>query len=877
MSIAHYLLTLDSCPYIFGSAGLTGVAASAITDLTTGNTFSGTLVANLDARMISWDEDVSVTTGQYRGSPMSFVLADAKNVAPNDAPLMSWLTTRSPEDVTITTLTATLEVGAVSFSVADPTWFAGPYPQYAWIDGEAVYVTGVVGSVVSCVRGIYGSIQRRHIVDPRQAVQPIVSSAFVWATQRMTRLFVVDSSLQAECVWIGVCQSAPRLTNARTGRGQMDFDLQAQPVWTVQSELPVGGTEAVLEPRGFTNEACSVAVIRAGTMGFVSDRTQPVVVSDSMTLRLSDSIAAAVAQLSSLGISDILFSGPMREDNGWAFGLQHSGAQVRGTLTIGNAHTSENVASGTNAIIEVAQDPEVCWWLPIGRAGSFPLMTVADAPATLAQTTLTSGTFTAAITQTMVSQRLSSSGWWYRVRADSAGGGVFTNSCAYGGPGVDGIQVDGRKETEGATDPPQSWTGTGGPAPTQADGGLLQERIPFMLVLAVAADSWALGAYGMVTQTAAGGDFSSAWDIASVAEVTNATQMPTQRFSWTLTGKRKLGDVVSLLCALHTSGVAPGPNGRMRFVSLRTPSEVAAADADIGPAEYVQGQESTYDGSSVPVVNVLALKTDHGDVTIVNAASVSRYGRTRTAQSMDVRGLVTIAPTTPEIDQWIATVGAMLWRHGDPIPMATVTVTLTRAVGAQAVYCGDVITLADYHLPDGHGLRGFLGDPQRWIVVGRTVKLQHGEGTVTLRCVRVPSSAPYAPCVRVASIDGVTGECTCATTYADGSDYAAGAYGVAGVGAFTATDKVILRLANVLTDTKETHEVLAVDAATGVITLDTPISGTFSAPAAGTWVEIVYEHWTAATAAWQHKWAFIGDASTLVIDGSSSRIQRWRA
>jgi hypothetical protein len=262
---------------------------------------------------------------------------------------------------------------------------------------------------------------------------------------------------------------------------------------------------------------------------------------------------------------------------------------------------------------------------------------------------------------------------------------------------------------------------------------------------------------------------------------------------------------------------------------------------------------------------------------VVNQRSVDRYGIGRTVE-VKLESL-----NRPEVvlDNPIALATQVFQRilglYDRPIDVIRVPLRWSQRDNAAA---GKWIKITDWLAPNGQGTRG--NTERVGMVINHDMDYRSGTVWVTALCLR--NTYGYAPSCRVASISGAT--LTIATAYIRGvGDYAgsntvqySGTGNDGGTSKFVAGDKVRLVLWDTTTKTVESFTVQSVNVVAKTITLTASVpTSPYNWPSLATTgiVTLEYDEFATCTTTQRSKYAFWGNATTGVIDGTATNNREW--
>jgi hypothetical protein len=768
--------------------------------------------------------------GDLELAPLSFVLHDATS---GGVPLLTSLAGKDSINVTSTPVPSSVTAAATSITVGDGTVFTSPC--FAWINREAVRVTGVAGNVLTVTRGVLGTMAVAHTVDANRALFPEAFAAVPWTTRRKVCLWRVEGTT-ATLAWVGVAQRAPAL-----GDGGATYAIQCDPLWTVLKQAPIGGELARTQLVGWSNGGLTEHAplwFRWQVSGFDAawaygpTSTQPYRTRDAALRALEASISAATTATGSrVGVQ-----------------LSASGSQV----TLAAEHTvsmraTVRVAGGDP--VSLVADP---------RGARYQIRTTLNAPPTMAvldrydaihglrcvsslsalPTSWTLETTSEASVHTWErpALRLAVSADWYAI-------GLVLTTATSGdlGPRVDLVGY---------------WSPRKPGLPSHTKPVVLTAPDPLQVIYQVSTTHWAYGLKHSVIALCEDGDTRD-WDLTSVAPVARSTMgLRVARF-WTFDGRRTLGALLTECCLLH--GVTPVTRaGLLALHAWSWPSAAATPALTITATDIVG--TPTWSRWTDGLANRVAIKGDALQITATQEHSRARYGPGRTV-SVDLAG---IDEQTLPVDDPMSfardVVGRMeLWSE----PLSVVTVRV-RGSAWTSVELGALVAVSEWMLPTGTGSRGLSS--AKGIVIARTLDL--ATATVVLEVILFPRTAyPYAPCANASSVVSGT-VLALASGYVDGTDTYSG-----GVDAttFAAGDVVDLIERDTTTAWTERLTIQSVDTGLNRVTFTGSMSATAQTKIGAGWVDVRFAPYADAQASQQSAWMFVADDTTRVIDGSAER------
>jgi hypothetical protein len=231
MSVAGWAVTIAGVPWVFTTSDMgTLTSSSALW-------WGGESGVSYADGWLSWPrgtitERAKPLEGELDVSPFAVELHDAPTSA-GGSPLLTGLAGRDSVGLTSTPVASTVTASATSITVGDGGLFSAPC--FAWIEGEAVRVTNVVGNVLTVTRGRLGTKAVAHTVDATIGRFPEAFTAVPWTTRRKVHLWRVDAGA-ASLVWAGYAVRAPQLADDGAR-----YTVSCDPLWSVQAANPIAG------------------------------------------------------------------------------------------------------------------------------------------------------------------------------------------------------------------------------------------------------------------------------------------------------------------------------------------------------------------------------------------------------------------------------------------------------------------------------------------------------------------------------------------------------------------------------------------------------------------------------------------------------------
>jgi hypothetical protein len=309
----------------------------------------------------------------------------------------------------------------------------------------------------------------------------------------------------------------------------------------------------------------------------------------------------------------------------------------------------------------------------------------------------------------------------------------------------------------------------------------------------------------------------------------------------------------------------------------------ASLDADV---DFVE--KPTWGAFEDGIANVISVESERLTIVVKDQRSLSRHGPGRTLTLKlsgleDPRLLNGVSPF--EVARSIISRVLGVWSI--PVALAKFAVSLEYV---HTIFLGDYVQITDWLLPDGAGGRGLTNVVGQ--VVARSVDVVRGVVALEAIIYDHGNLAGYAPCVRVAALNGgrtvatidtayiaATGDTATLTDYAgsDRTDYE-GVADDGGTGWFEAGDKVRLIIRDSTTLTVEDATILSVDTAAKTITFTGAVGAAWAtALGAGDIVDIIPASYdTSGLSATQKTFGYVCDHNEpFEIGASGDPPQTW--
>jgi hypothetical protein len=851
VAITGFVLTIAGVPYVLGTDGV-GTMPTSTSPLWWGAEAGVVLVRGaLAAQGLRWSERAKPLAGELEVDSMTFTLRDpvvSTGIAAGEH-LLTWLATRNSVNVASTPLAATIDDNDASATVGNgATLTAG---TWAWLNREAMYVSGIVGNVISIDRGKLGTRAVAHLVD--NTLAPEVFAAVPWVQRRKVVLWVVEDGV-ATPAWMGFCVRAPSLS----GDGST-YSLACDPYLQVIADAPIGSSAEVARLVGYGEGARQGPAWGVNVLGI---RTQVVLEVDAVgssfnSVRTWEELAAGVMQrleTASTNRGTRLSPFISRVGTRGRVDIDRAGSFFAGVWWAGEAATPELVPSRARSgsrdfvSLEFGPIPEVLYCFVDQSSVQLAVSSLGNLPSSWSSTSYDLSTDH--VTQVERGLRVElSRDWWVDFTFISVGAASALS------PWLEAVSC---------TTVPRKW----GLTPYGATDVLkLASPGPLAAMHRVTTGHWAWGLRRAALPLVDDAMSETDWDWSTLGDVVAATIGHAVARAWTFDGRRTTGDLLRECCLL--SGVTPVVrSGRPALHAWSWPRVGVAPDAVL-TALTILGtpQWSTWDDG---LANRISLKSDALQINIVDQGSIARYGPGHeiavSLAGVDQQGPLTDDPYTLARQ---ALGRLSLW--ADPLP----SVKVQTSIAHHRVELGDLVTAADWITPDGAGGRGLAG--ARGIVYGREV--DYDDARVTLDILLFPRvSYGYAPCARVLSVVTSTVVDIDATPIGP-VDYAGGTDGLGGTGTgvqtlFAVGNRVQLLTRDAATLTAE-DRIIDTILWTGTewrIGFTAALSaGMQTAIGAGPVDIRGSEYATAGIQAAQREYMHVADDSTLVIDGTADR------
>lgn len=871
--VGGYILTLDGCPYAFGTAGITALPTSSDQDWATTWTLAADTLEWFSRTLVQGAVPIE---GRAVAAQCSFLVHDKPMTAGPAAGhnLMSWLATRLPNNIVSTQLSANILATDHTITVDDATRF-DPFPRVIHMEREAIYCGSRVGNVITVVsvpegRGYYGSRAVAHMIDTQLAasVKPEVWADFPWVSKRRAILWRVNAAGVATPKWRGYASRSPRLSPDGA-----KFEIQCEDVWRYHSTQLLGLPNAVTRLRGFNVGALKLGAvitpIGGGTPTTMA--TEIWISSDAVRSTLDDLFTDAIARLLQLFTSASVAGSPEYYSSGSTIGYRCTVSGI-GSLAIwaqlGDQYSSATgVLTATNtyrADLQLGDMPSALLIVDSALQRFLPVTTTNDLPSSWPSNHLTDGISTTRMEQVLLGEYDADN--WLTLNVGS------TNV------------TDSTVQASGSIDPKQPHY-----VPHTSRTWKFLNRNTFLRLTAhVQTDHFIYGLRHVIEDPLGiiqSGADPRDWDWSTSGRVESLTSFRGAAREWYLDGTSRLGDIVTDACTVLGLSVAVR-NSRLAIIAFQPPLPTDVVTATIGTTDMVPGVAPLWTALPDGLVNAASIESDIVKLTVRDGRSIGRYGQARTV-SVSLTG-APIDRSLLEQPRDIATqlMGRTIAMWSEPTQMGTIALPLT--VWEGVIQPGDYIRLAEWLMPSGSGGRGW-NDVCQVLTCGADHK--KNQLVLTLLLYARSGLAGYAPSARVGSISSgspstiflaAPGYVLNASDYA-GSDLPGyrGTANDGGCSFFNVGDKIELLLKNSTTASRFVCTIIATNPAAGVrsitVTETIPIAGpNWPAQATAGNVDVRQAPYqTAGLQAGQKKYGEIGNYSTLAIGGTADAAKYW--
>jgi hypothetical protein len=840
MSVAGWAVTIAGVPWVFTTSDMGTLTSSSA--LWWGGE-SG--VSHADG-WLSWPrgtitERAKPLEGELDVSPLAVELHDAPTSA-GGSPLLTGLAGKDSVNVASTPVASSVTAGATSITVGDGGLFSAPC--FAWIEGEAVRVTNVVGNVLTVTRGRLGTKAVAHTVDATIGRFPEAFTAVPWTTRRKVHLWRVDAGA-ASLVWAGYAVRAPQLADDGAR-----YTVSCDPLWSVQAANPIAGNLGSTRFAGYSDgrsRGSTTFPPLMQTVTTIADGTRVHAYSNGPYRTIQALFSHHQALASSLTSAEgqrVHYHFSRSGADGFTFDADSS-LTFSTVLRWVDREPITAPAAPRGALFSVSGNvtgvPASLVMIQVGAGrGQWLVTSLASLPSSWASVTTTEASLTTA--EEPVLRAPLSDDWTLTISAVS----VADDGDEYG------PQIAGRYAFSARK-----------PGLRPLDGGrafVLANPPPLKVAYRVRTDHWMLGlknsVLGLCEDAGANDwDWTSVYASGAPGPALRATAGLRTAREWVFDGRRTLGSVVTECCLLH--GCTPVTrSGRLAIHAWGWPSARESAVATLTSADIIG--KPTWARWADGIANRLLLKSDSLNVDATLQQSRARYGPGRQV-SVELAGIEDQALPVDDPFAFAREVAGRLELWSEPLGVASMTL---KGSLWGTLELGAIFRVTEWMLPRGNGGRGLSGALA--VVVGRTLDL--GNASMRVDALLFPRvSYPYGPCAKVASVvtstvaQLATGYVGGTTSYSGGNDATT----------FETGDVVELVERDTTTLWTEQLTVASVDTGLGRLTFTSSMSGTAQTKIGAGWVDVRHADYAAVTASQASEWMFVADDATSVIDGTA--------
>ncbi len=867
---AGYALSLDGCPLLFRDGTSTSLPTSTDADWST----AWTAACLLETPQISWTERIHVIDGDMDVEAQTFQLHDASlgSGITGSYPCITYLTTRSSENIVGHKITGSISAAALSITI-----LAGgaSYPsgsQVIYVDQEAILCdsrSGNVFTVNASGRGYYGSLAVAHTTTTD--VYGASGAAVAWRDfpgfhRRRVILWRVSGAGVATPLWRGICGITPRLA-----RGGAMMEIQAEHLWTRIADLPLGPPAAGAHLSRFNSGGIQLGLRPGDNQLTVNIPWTGLFVSTSIQPTLDDALTAAVGalqrQADSVGVEATMRASVLNDAIHFEVTVP-TATMVTVAAQIAGGKKESVTWEGNHADLDLTELPSALVYVDPGNSAyDLPVDNTLSMP-TLGYTAASPDGFrtsTAPVFRGAYSDDL-----WLDVSPSSYSSYYSTL-------------------TGSAKLTPRTSLGRPSPRPFW-----VTEALYLKATACITTEHWAHGLrYGVVagvaglTQT---GLDARDWEWSGFDRLVRLRTGPSAARKWFFDGSTKFGPTFTAICRYEGAALAIR-NSRFSPIVIQPPIATDVPVATLTKADILG--VSLWSHNDDGLVNCAEVETNDLKVLVRDVNSVSRYGPTRTVK-LELKDGVTRGSDPRSIAQNV--LRNVIGMFSEPTYLATIKCRLDKA---DAIQTGDYISVTEPFMPNGDGTRGWATKVVQ--VVGRTPSTREEDGSVTLFVLDYgrPALSGYAPAARCASgatpsnfvnidinyIAVGSAESGLPTDYA-GSDQAGytGSANDGGVTMFVAGDRVQLRVIDEASPPTPVSMIVASTDVTGGLRVINFTSSLPTSPydwpakiAAGVAkIDVVYDAWdTSGFQTAQQNYAAIGSYTTDVIGNSTTKPKFW--
>ncbi len=896
MQLREYGVSINGCPYLFTSQGVATLPTSASSDWS-----SDWLLArgffDWEESPLAWSERMRPLDGGLDCDAQSFKMFDglATNGPAIGRNLFTWLATRDEEVLISTVLAVAItnglqpgatyrgQTGPTTITVADGSAMPSG-SQVVWLGGEAILCDSRASDVLTINangRGYYGSYATAHLIDVGSGVYPEVWTEFPWATKRRVILWTIDGTTNvATPMWRGFCNRAPRMLDDLA-----KFELQCDHMWTRIKDARLGNSVATTYVRGFDPIGVRFRVFVSGltetATDFGASAHLPRRWYDTFDALLHDFCSNLAHQIRLLaGVTNVGCSAALW-NNGYQVSLSADGlVDLTFTISLGeDEYTAVSTAPTgftRRAIVQIPHAPTAIAVFAQHRTGTSPL----------------------AITDT--TDLPQTAGGWLPTNYDDSGYSTQIRYALLGDYDADrdlliepsSIDLTAPSVTGPTTFLPKDPSAVLTSVPF-SPYGFIQSKLRLDLVTSVRSPHWAMALKHCVadTEVISAGIDERDLSFDNLDQLANATSSFFARRNFLFDGTQKFGDVARDNALVSGCGLAIR-DSRVSFVPYGVTARSVAPVATIGEDDLVDKATAT----PLPDGLACAMEIDASTrkITVIDARSVGRYGRSRTVQaSMSGQIEQLNAARNPRalasqvLSRVVNNFSRPQWYVSLPVNLSF--------LDENPVSQGDTIRISESFLPDGAGGRGIgnaaslaaLGLAGRaGFVLDRDIDIHAGK--VTLHVLLRGAPRGYSPCCRVSSISGDTATMALAYVGSPGSDYAgsnlggySGTTNDGGVSRFLPGDRVEILRRDHNAYVRDSLIVLSTDPANQKIRFTTtiptiPNDWQFNVNGSLWSADVRYnEYTTSGLQSAQKDYAYVGGMAPAVIDGTTDRDHQW--
>ena len=900
-SFSAYMLTIDACPYAFGTAGCPSTVTLPSGYAAEPGDFSAEWVVQVGA--LAWPrgritERLGLNDAQLSVGGLDFEIHERDLVGGiYDGEAIYRLFAKRSQRIAQSGLSASFDAGDAALSLLTSTGFPSG-PQVVWCEQEALLVsrsgTTLTVSASPAGWGYYGSRIDSHRLDDARGYSPIVFAEFPGVSRRRATLWRVNDAGEATALWRG------RVSRHGLGESGATYSLSCDHVWSAIKDTRPGVSAASVTIGGWSMPGADSAVQDYALLAEVLSYSGTELVgsypssgdAERLCASLEDVVTLAQSRLqtrllASAGLTQVVATIARRAEGG--IEMTVTGPITLGPVTIpsireaalrslafgASPSTYAVTDNGALRTIVVTLPPESvpAAFVPARRGDTTVIATVTidttvGLPSSFARTTVSASplvTLEPVLQGEFATDSESLQGLWLVFRPSSidADEGTATGTFEF---------VPKRKDLRSL---PRTFVAN------------VEKPQALTLYSVVTADHWIDAIdYGLVASDSRRSpidarDWSRNGD--AVRAATDGVSS-LSRVRWYLDGERTFGDLVTSQARLFGCAVAPLAWGTIGVVPLRPVLPTDAVAATLTAADYTQPPRYELLGESV----LTSARFKSGSLTVEanDIDAEARYGETRSIE-LEAVGVLE-GQASDSIDTGFVAQQLLRYVLGSWSGEAYLVTLSMSESRFESVRCGDALEFDAFNVPDGDGGFGLVG--ARGQVIGREAGLSDDSLSLSvLVFTQAERTAAVAPCWRVQSISGA--EITVAIDYlaAAVTDYAgsnASSYRYAtsagedgGTSWCQAGWVLAIITRDATTELRETGLIVdAVDPSTRKITLTAAIPATaqdWTAFVAGGGIaDLVVANYGSATTS-ERAFAYVGGETTGVISGSSDAPNRW--